>query len=134
MQNLREDKGYTYSIYSSMETMRHGGYFYIYTDVNTDVKEAALAEIYHELERLQYEPVPDEELNMLKNYSLGMFLNSVDGVFNVSSVIRELAEEDIPNDFFEEAVDKTKSIGAEEVMEIAQKYFKKENLCEVLVY
>jgi len=134
MQNLREDKGYTYSIYSSMETMRHGGYFYIYTDVNTDVKEAALAEIYHELERLQHEPVPDEELNMLKNYSLGMFLNSVDGVFNVSSVIRELAEEDISNDFFEEAVDKTKSIGAEEVMEIAQKYFNKENLCEVLVY
>ena len=134
MQNLREDKGYTYSIYSSMETMQNGGYFYIYTDVNTDVKDAALAEIYHELERLQHEPVPEEELNMLKNYSLGMFLNSVDGVFNVSSVIRELIEEDIPYDFFEDAVEKTKAIAAEEVMEIAQKYFKRENLCEVLVY
>jgi predicted Zn-dependent peptidase len=134
MQNLREDKGYTYSIYSSMETMQKGGYFYIYTDVNTDVKDAALAEIYHELERLQHEPVPEEELNMLKNYSLGMFLNSVDGVFNVSSVIRELIEEDIPYDFFEDAVEKTKAIAAEEVMEIAQKYFKRENLCEVLVY
>ena len=134
MQNLREDKGYTYSIYSSMETMQNGGYFYIYTDVNTDVKDAALAEIYHELERLQHELVPEEELNMLKNYSLGMFLNSVDGVFNVSSVIRELIEEDIPYDFFEDAVEKTKAIAAEEVMEIAQKYFKRENLCEVLVY
>lgn len=134
MQNLREDKGYTYSIYASMETMRHGGYFYIYTDVNTDVKDAALAEIYHELERLQHEPVPVEEMNMLKNYSLGMFLNAVDGVFNVSTVIRELVEENISFDFFEQMVEKTNNITAEEVMEIAKKYFKREDLCEVLVY
>ena len=100
MQNLREDKGYTYSVYSSMESMKHGGYFYIYTDVNTDVKDEALAEIYYELERLQVEPVPEEEMQMLKNYSLGMFLNAVDGVFNVSSVLRELIESYLPFDFF----------------------------------
>jgi predicted Zn-dependent peptidase len=133
MQNLREDKGYTYSIYSSMETMRHGGYFYIYTDVNSDIKEAALAEIYHELKRLQEEPVGEEEMSMLRNYSLGMFLNTVDGVFNVSSVIRELAEEGLPFDFFEEMVEKTNNITSEEVMVIANKYLNRENLCEVVV-
>ncbi len=134
MQNLREDKGFTYSIYSSMETMKHSGYFYIYTDVNTDIKDNALSEIYYELERLQYEPVPDEEMQMLKNYSLGMFLNAVDGVFNVSSVIREIVESDLDFDFFEKMVEKTKSITKEEVMDIAKKYFQREDLCEVVVY
>jgi predicted Zn-dependent peptidase len=133
MQNLREDKGLTYSVYSSMETMRHGGYFYIFTDVNNHLKESALSEIYFEMDRLQTELVDHEELDMLKNYSLGMFLNAVDGVFNVSSVIRELIEEDLDFDFFETMVSKTRDITSEEVQSIAQTYFQKDQLSEVVV-
>jgi len=133
MQNLREDKGYTYNVYSSVETMRHTGYFYIHTDVNTDVKEAALVEIYSELKRLQDELVETEELEMLRSYCLGMFLTEVDGVFNVSSVIRELAEENLDDNFFEHIVETTKNITAKEVQAIAIKYFNREDLCEVVV-
>lgn len=133
MQNLREDKGYTYSIYSSVETLKNDGYFYIYTDVNNELKEAALNEIYTELARLQNEPVGKNEMEMMRNYSLGMLLNSVDGVFNVSSVIKEIIEEDLDFDFFEHFVNCTKTITAEEVQAIAKNYFNKDNLLEVVV-
>ena len=133
MQNLREDKGYTYSVYSSVETLKNDGYFYIFTDVNNELKDAALNEIYQELERLQNEFVDKKELEMVRNYSLGMLLNSVDGVFNVSSVIKEVIEDELDFDFFESFVQKTKTITADEVQQIARKYFKKDNLWEVVV-
>jgi predicted Zn-dependent peptidase len=62
-----------------------------------------------------------------------MFLNAVDGVFNVSSVIRELIEEDLDFDFFETMVTKTRDITSEEVQSIAQTYFQKDQLSEVVV-
>ena len=46
MQNLRERNGFTYGVYSSMETMINSGYWYIHTDVGIDVKNSAIAEIY----------------------------------------------------------------------------------------
>lgn len=133
MQNLREDKGYTYSIYSSMESMRHGSYFYIYTDINSDVKEAALAEIYREIERLQEETVSDQELEMVKNYSLGMFLNAVDGVFNVSAIWKEIIVEGLPSNFFDHLVEETANITTQQIQDMARLYFNKEQLTEIVV-
>ena len=136
MQNLREDKGYTYSVYSSMEMMEHGSYFYIYTDVNSDVKDAALQEIYNEIQRLQEEPVSDEELEMLRNYMLGMVLSLVDGVFSISAVIKELISEglDIADfDRFERLVKVIREITPQQIQEIARKYFNREQLLEVVV-
>lgn len=136
MQNLREDKGYTYSVYSSMEMMQHGSYFYIYTDVNTDVKDAAVQEIYSEIQRLQDEPVGKEELEMLRNYMLGMILSLVDGVFSISSVIKELISEGLDiDDFdrFERLVKVTREITPKQIQQIACSYFNKEQLLEVVV-
>jgi zinc protease len=133
MQNLREDKGYTYSIYSSMENMRHGSYFYIYTDVNTEVKDAALTEIYREIERLQTEAVSEEELEMVKNYNLGMFLNAVDGVFNVSAIWKEIIIEGLPTHFFDQLVEATTNISAQQIQEMARLYFNIDQLTEIVV-
>ncbi len=133
MQNLREDKGYTYSVYAAAETMRHSGYFYIYTDVNVELKEAALAEIYWEIERLQTEPVSTKELEMVKNYSLGMFLNAVDGVFNVSAIWKELLVEGLSPGFFDQLVQCITEITPQQIQKMARLYFNTDDLYEVLV-
>jgi len=132
MQNLREDKGYTYSVYSAEELMRHAGYFYIYTDVAKEVKTAALTEIYKEIDRLQEETVSEEEMQMLKNYSLGMFLSATDGVFNLSEVWKELILSGLDASFYNQLVEATLAMPASEVMRIAQTYLQKEQLTEVV--
>src|SRR3546814_14248927 len=74
MANIREDKGYTYGIGSGLHSLKGDGIFFIATEVGVDVSEKALQEIYHELIRLQDEPIPEEELQLVRNYLLGSFL------------------------------------------------------------
>lgn len=133
MQNLREKNGYTYGVYSSMETLRHSGYWYISSDVGKDVKDDALAEIYQEIARLQEKPISAKELEMVRNYTLGMQLTALDGVFNVSSVISSLVTVGLDEQNFYHFVDRIKSINAKDIQKIAQKYLNRENLIEVVV-
>lgn len=133
MQNLREDKGYTYGIYSSLEALKHSGYFYICTDVDSTVKDLAITEIYRELERLQKEPISTEELEMVKNYTLGTLLNGLDGLFNISNVIKELLICDLPHSYFDQLVDTVRNITPKTIQTVAEKYFDRSSLCEVIV-
>jgi len=59
MENVREKKGYTYNIYSSMDTMMFDGYFYVGTEVSNNLTQKTVKEIYHEMEVLQNDLVAD---------------------------------------------------------------------------
>lgn len=133
MQNLRERNGYTYGVYSSMETLRYSGYWYISSDVGKDVKDAALSEIYHEITRLQNKPISAKELEMVRNYTLGMQLTALDGVFNVSGVISSLVTVGLDEQNFYQFVERVKNITAKEIQAMAQKYLNREDLIEVVV-
>jgi predicted Zn-dependent peptidase len=73
MKNIREDKGYTYGIHSSIVSYPDCGLFYVQTDVKKEVYQDTLNEIYKEINRLKTEEIGDEELDILSNYSLGSF-------------------------------------------------------------
>lgn len=133
MQNLREQNGFTYGIYSSVETLKHSGYWYIHTDVNKDITQAALAEIYKEIELLQQEPIGSEEMEMVRNYTLGMQLTALDGVFNVASIIKSLVTAGLTKQHFYQFVDTIKNITPQDIQLMAQQYLQKEHLLEVVV-
>ncbi len=133
MNNIREDKGYTYNIFSSLDAMIHDGYFYIGTEVSNDFTEKTLKEIYSEMARLQKELVDEEELNMVRNYLLGNMLTMLDGPFNVADVVKTYVAENLPISDFDLLMHTIKNITAEELRELAKKYFKSENMWEVIV-
>lgn len=133
MANIREDKGYTYNIYSSHDIMLRGGYFYVGTEVGNEFVEATLREIYHEMDRLQKEPVGKEELTMVKNYLLGNLLTNLDGPFNIAEVVKTFVTEGLPLSTFEELAKYIGSVQPEQLQELAGKYFKKDDLWEVVV-
>lgn len=133
MQNLREDKGYTYNVNSSVETFLHSGFFGIQTEVARDVKEAAVTEIYHEIERLKEERVSEKELNMMRNYLLGELLTALDGVFSTATVTRDLQLNGLDNSFYEQMIQTVKTVQAEELQALAQRYWKTEELLCVVV-
>lgn len=85
MSNLREDKGYTYGIYARTQIYRGAIVFYISADVAGNAVEAAEKEILHELQRLVDEPVPEEELDLVRTVLAGDFVRSVDGIFERSA-------------------------------------------------
>ncbi len=133
MANIREDKGYTYNIYSVQDTMQHDACFYVSTEVGNEFLKPALKEIYFEMARLQNDLIPDEELKMVKNYILGNMLNMVDGPFRVTDLVKTLVLENRPYSDFQKIVDLVHTISAQELRDIAQKYFDPASMWEVVV-
>jgi zinc protease len=133
MTNIREEKGYTYNIYSSHETMLYGGYFYVGTEVGNEFVDKTVQEIHVEMEKLQQDLVDDDELEMVKNYLLGTLLTNLDGPFNIAEVVKTFVSEGVALSAFEELATDIKNITAEEVRELARKYFNKADMWEVIV-
>jgi zinc protease len=133
MANIREDKGYTYNIYSTVDPMVYDGYFYIGTEVGNEFAEAAIREIYSEVSRLQQDLVPEEEMTMVRNYLLGNLLTMLDGPFNVSEVTKTMVVEGLPTNAFEDLVRTIREVSSEEIRVLAQRYFQADDLWEIVV-
>lgn len=133
MSNIREEKGLTYGIYSNIDTFAQGGCFYISTEVSSKNVQLCLDEIYREIERLKTEPIPDEELQMVKNYMMGSFLMRMDGPFNSVDVIKSLLLETDQTDHFEPLIRKMKDITSPELQSLLKTYLDREDLIEIVV-
>lgn len=132
MSNIREEKGYTYGINSTLSSMPDSGYFAISTDVGNDVREDALREIYIEIERLQNELVPLEELNIVKNYITGELLRTFDGPFSISEVVRGDLPFNLKKNHYQKFLEDIKSITPERLKSLANKYLNIEDLYEIV--
>ncbi len=133
MQNIREDKGYTYGIGSGIVSMQNAGYFYIATEVGSDVTDNALKEIYNELEIISNKEVSTSELELVKNYMLGQLLNSCDGAFKMASLFENVNQYHLTLDYYNEYIKAIKNITPRTIKELGVKYFNKETLLEIVV-
>jgi predicted Zn-dependent peptidase len=76
--NIRENKGYTYSPFSTIQNRKGSpGIWYEQADVTSEHTVNALIEIEKEIKRLQIEPPTKEELAGIQNYEAGIFVLSV---------------------------------------------------------
>ncbi len=133
MSNIREDKGYTYGIGSGIASLQNSGYFFISTEVGVDVCKNTLKEIYFEMNRLREDLVPEDELQLVKNYLLGMFLRSVDGPFAMAERFKGIMEYNLEYDYFDKYIATIKSISASQLRNLANTYFDKESMIELVV-
>jgi len=133
MSSLREDKGYTYNIYSSLDMMIYDGYFNVSTEVGNEYVELTKEGIYNEMEKLQNELVTDTELDMVKNYLSGNFLNMIDGPFKVAGMSKVIALNGLTFDFYGNLMKNIHTVTPEELMNVAKKYLNKEDMVEIVV-
>jgi zinc protease len=133
MKNIREAKGYTYNISSSIDFMQHDGYWYIGTEVGTKFAAKTLEEIYKEMQLLQTELVDAAELEMVRNYCLGNMLNMIDGAFAVMDAVKPFFLEDLQDDVLQKLVDTIRHITPETIQILARKYLKREDWLQVTV-
>lgn len=132
MTNIREDKGYTYGIYSSISHYRHASYFSIETEVGNEVCASALEEIYKEMDLLKKVAVEEDELSIVRNYMLGGLLRATDGPFNRINVIKNTMLSGLTLDYFDSLERAIRNISSERIMELAQQYFDYETMKEVV--
>ena len=134
MSNIREDKGYTYGINSILRRTSKEVLSVIATQAANQYVHPLLKELYKEMDRLCNELVPLEELETVKNYMLGDILRSADGSFTVVDAYIGMTLEhlELPK-FYHEKTLAIQSVTSEELLELAKKYFRKEDYYEVVV-
>jgi zinc protease len=133
MTNIREEKGYTYNIYSGIDTYFDSGYLYVATEVNSDKITATIRAIRREMKKLREEPVQEEELTMVRNYMIGALLNGFDGPLNMSGILRAIAFEGIGKESFDRQMDILQTITPERIQELAGIYLQPEDYLTVVV-
>lgn len=133
MSNIREDKGYTYGIHSYLYNNIRSGAYIITTEAGKDVCEAAIAEVYKEMDLLKNELVSEEELTLVKNYLLGTILGDLDGAFQIIQRWKNLILNDFTVDRFYNNIQTYKTINAGDLQALAQKYLNKEDFYELVV-
>ncbi len=133
MNNIREDKGYTYGIGSGIASLQEGGYFFIATEVGVDVCKEAVKEIFVEIKKLREELIPDEELDLVKNYLLGTFVRSIDGPFALSEKFISILEYKLDYSFYTAYLNAIRTITPAELRTLAATYLKEEDLIELVV-
>ncbi|MFN5319826.1 MAG: M16 family metallopeptidase [Bacteroidia bacterium] len=132
MSNIREDKGYTYGIGAGLMAYRSDGWFYISTEVGTDVTQNALKEIYIEMARLRNEPITEEELNLVKNYLNGQLLKSFDGPFEQMDRFKTIAFMGGSNSYYEDYRRTINQITPEELNALANRWLQEKDLIELV--
>jgi zinc protease len=133
MTNIREDKGYTYGIYSYLMNQMQQSAWLISTEAGKEVCEATIEEVYKEMQLLREQPVEAEELLATQNYVIGTILGDLDGPFQVLGRWKNLILNDLDENYFYQGVQTIKTIGAEQLQELANKYLKPEDFYELVV-
>ena len=132
MANIREDKGYTYGIGSAVIPQLHSGVFFISTEVGSEVCGPALEEIYYELERLATIPVPDQELELVRNYLMGAFQRSIDGPFGLADRFKSIKLHNLDYQYIKDYQKAILQIDSGTVMELTKKWLSPDTMTEVV--
>jgi len=133
MTNIREDKGYTYGIYSYLLNNRQESALLITTEAGKEVCRATIEEVYKEMQLLREEPIDEEELAMARNFTIGTILGDLDGPFQVASRWKNLILNDLDERYFYEGIRIVKTITAEELQELANRYLAPAAFFELVV-
>ncbi|TCZ65857.1 M16 family metallopeptidase [Flaviaesturariibacter aridisoli] len=133
MTNIREDKGYTYGIYSYLENHIQQSAWVISTEAGRDVCEAAVTEVYKEMADLRNEPVEAGELQLVRNYMMGSILGDLDGPFHIMGRWKNIILNGVPETYFDDQMRTIRTITAEELQALANKYLQPEAFYELVV-
>jgi zinc protease len=123
VENIREDKGYTYSPRSSVEHSSAGSALVISADVATEVTAPALVETWYELGRLVASPIGADELTQARQYGVGTLQLSVATQAGLAGLMSSLAGHGLKLDWLSGHAERMASASAEEVSDAAARYF-----------
>ena len=132
MQNIREDKGYTYGISSYLSGMRNNSQINISCQCDNQYTYRVVDEIRTEIQRMQAEPIPEEELNRVKLHVTGELLKSTDTPFSIAEYYSLMISNSMPHDYFRNQIDCVASITPERLLEMANKYLSADRMLTVI--
>jgi predicted Zn-dependent peptidase len=131
--NLREEKGYTYGAYSSVDARRLAGTFESTAEVRTDVTGASLKEFFYELDRIRKDEIPAQELADAKNFLTGVFPIQLETQEGLTGQIVSVELNGLPADYLKTYRERLNAVTAADVKRVANQYITPDKIAIVIV-
>lgn len=132
-QNIRENKGYTYSPGSTIWNRYNTGFWYETAAVTTQHTGDSIKEILFEINKMATEAPSETELQGIRNYMIGTYVlqNSTRG--GVIGQLESVNYNELPKDYLDTYVQKVSAVTAKDMQEMAAKYLKQDKMTIVVV-
>ncbi len=132
MQNLREDKAYTYGCYSGIDITDNGSWFSASGNFRNDVTDSAIVQILKELDNIGNSYVKESEINLTKSAMAGGFARSLENPQTIARFALNIIQNNLPKDYYQTYLKRLDAVNTENVLEMAQTYFTSKN-CNIIV-
>jgi predicted Zn-dependent peptidase len=133
VENIREDKGYTYSPRSRIEHGSAGSTLVVEADVATDVTAPALLEMWYELGRLSTLRPSDEELENVRQYASGTLAMSIATQAGLATTLATLIPVGLDLNWVREHPQRLAKVTARDIYEIGVHLFAPKLLAAVVI-
>ncbi len=133
MDEVREKRGLTYGIYSSVNDYRHLDTI----GISTSTKNESVAEVLkltsEAMVKMQNETVSEKELADAKSYITGSMPLALSSTDQIASMILNLRVDGVPIDYLDHFAEKIKAVTAADIQRVAKRVLKPETMVTVLV-
>jgi predicted Zn-dependent peptidase len=133
VKNIREDKGHTYGIHSSLVELDEYAYWIIAADVKKAHQEEVFAEIEKEIQLLSTELADAEEIEILRNYLIGQLFTKFSSPFDLIDQFKGVYYAGLDFSFYEKRFSYLKKFTASDLLAIGKRYFTSSERVQVRV-
>ena len=133
VKNIREDKGHTYGIHSTLVELDQYAYWMIAADVKKANQEEVFAEIDKEIKRLRTVLADSEEIEILRNYLVGQLFSKFSSPFDLIEQFKAVYYAGLDFSFYENRFNYLKKFTSSDLQEIGVRYFSSEDRVKIRV-
>src|SRR4051812_2473001 len=130
---LREQRGYTYGVYSGFDFRRGPGPFAVRLGVQSEVTVPAVQDVLSELGRIREEPPTADELGLARDYLIGVFPLRFETAGQVAAALGGIVIFGLPNDELDHYRPRVAAVTADDVVAAARSHVRPDDAVIVLV-
>ncbi|NNE13979.1 MAG: insulinase family protein [Saprospiraceae bacterium] len=124
MQNLREDKAYTYGARSNIGSDNLISSFNAFASVRTEVTDSSIVQFLYEMNRMVNEPVDAGDLQLVKNSMTGSFARSLESPQTLARFARNIHKYNLPTNYYETYLERLDAVSIADVQNAAKKFIR----------
>ena len=131
--NLREDKGYTYGVYSFFNASKYTGAFTVFSSVKTSATDSALIEIFNEINDITNNGLTDDEVSSTKSSMLNSEALKYETPRKKIGFLNKMLKYNLDDSFIQDQVNVLNSISKEELNALAKAKIHPDKMTIVIV-
>lgn len=132
-QEIRDNKGLAYSVYSRFDVNRYPGAFAVTVQTKNETAGVAIEGILSEMKRIREEEVSDDEIRDAKAYLTGSFPLKLDTNSKIANYLVFVEYHNLGLDYFDAYLKHIEAVTKDDIMRVARKYIDPEHLITVVV-